>query len=82
MSLNYQEVINEFNKLLDPSPPLTLEAVIVELNIDSLEFYSAILEIEEMFQIEFNFQQLGGDMSKVTMNKLLDNSVEFGKYKM
>ena len=82
MSLNYQEVMNEFNKLLDPSPPLTLEALIVELNIDSLEFYSAILEIEQIFQIEFNFQQLGGDMSKVTMNKLLDNSVEFGKYNM
>lgn len=82
MSLNYQEVINAFNELLDASPPLTLETVVVDLNVESLEFYAAMLEIEEMFQIEFNLQRLDENMSNVTMKQILDNSVEFSKYKI
>ena len=67
--LSSTEILDAFNRLLDLERPIELDGYISESEIDSLEFYTAILEFEDIYGV-FDFQNVTGELAEITWREL------------
>ena len=80
--LSSPEILDAFNRLLDLERPIELDGYISESDIDSLEFYSAILEFEDIYGVSFDFQNVTGELAKITWRELFQITLQPSKYRL
>ena len=80
--LSNTEILDAFNRLLDLERPIELDGYISESEIDSLEFYSAILEFEDIYGVSFDFQNVTGELAEITWRELFQITLQPTKYRL
>ena len=80
--LSNTEILDAFNRLLDLERPIDLDGYISESEIDSLEFYSAILEFEDTYGVSFDFQNVTGELAEITWRELFQITLQPTKYRL
>ena len=59
-----------------------LDGYVSESEIDSLEFYSAILEFEDIYGVSFDFQNVTGELAEITWRELFRITLQPTKYRL
>ena len=80
--LSSTEILDAFNRLLDLERPIELDEYISESDIDSLEFYSAIIEFEDIYGVSFDFQNVTGELAEITWRELFQITLQATKYRL
>ena len=73
--------ILDIQSIADLERPIELDEYISESDIDS-EFYSAIIEFEDIYGVSFDFQNVTGELAEITWRELFQITLQATKYRL